>query len=130
MTDTAVVLDSSALIAILYGEPATDRLLEAIDSAGELLISAGTLAEAHIVAARRGIGRQMVDLLDALAPEVVPVTAETAYRLALAYDSWGKGVHASGLNFGDCFAYVLAKDRGLPLLYVGTDFARTDVITA
>lgn len=62
--------------------------------------------------------------------EVVPVTAATAARVAEAYARWGKGRHPAGLNLGDCFAYALAREAGCPLLYVGQDFAQTDLPAA
>jgi len=61
---------------------------------------------------------------------VVPVTAKVAYQVAAAYRRWGKGVHPASLNYGDCFAYALARERNLPLLYIGQDFAQTDVQSA
>lgn len=93
----------------------------------ELMISAGTLAEALIVAGRRGIADKMEELVGRLPFEVVPVTVATARRVAQAYGRWGKGVHPAGLNFGDCFAYEAAKTRGVPLLFIGDGFARTDI---
>lgn len=66
-------------------------------------------------------------LLDGLGFEIVPVTPAAARRVARAYASWGKGVHPAALNFGDCFAYEVAKAQGCRLLYVGEDFRRTDV---
>lgn len=85
--------------------------------------------------ARRGLcrrataklGESLSILLDELGLEVEPVTAACARRVGTAYAAWGKGMHPAGLNFGDCFAYALAKDRDLPLLFIGRDFARTDV---
>ena len=59
--------------------------------------------------------------------EIVSVTPASARRIAEAYEAWGKGVHPAALNFGDCFAYALAKEQGCPLLYVGGDFAKTDI---
>lgn len=69
----------------------------------------------------------MMALIDSFEIEIVPVDAEMAAACGRAYRSWGKGVNPAGLNFGDCFAYALAKSRDLPLLFVGDDFARTDV---
>lgn len=93
----------------------------------DLVISAGTMAEAMIVARMRNVGEEMSTLLAGLGLEVASVTAIAAQRIAEAYGRWGKGVHAASLNFGDCFAYEVARDRGCPLLYVGEDFSRTDV---
>lgn len=72
----------------------------------------------------------MVALLDTLDLDIIPVDAAFAASVADAYDRFGRGVHPAGLNFGDCFAYALAKTRGAPLLFVGDDFAQTDIIAA
>jgi ribonuclease VapC len=70
---------------------------------------------------------EMVGLIDGLGLEVVAVTPTAAPRIAEAYGRWGKGLHAAGLNFGDCFAYDVAKQQSCPLLCVGDDFAKTDL---
>ena len=124
------MLDTSALMAVLLGEPAGVACAAVLSSEARLQISAGTLAEALIVAGNRGIGSEMAALVIEGGVEVVPVTAATAARVAEAYAAWGKGNHPAGLNFGDCFAYVLARQTGFPLLYVGQDFVRTDVVSA
>ncbi len=69
----------------------------------------------------------MANLIDGLGFNAVAMTSATARRIALAYGQWGKSVHAAGLNFGDCFAYEVAKEHDCPPLYVGSDFARTDI---
>ena len=122
-----IAVDTSALIAILLGEPEADRCISALERDGALLLSAGTMAEALIVADRRSVGREMARLIDGLGFEIVPLTAIAARRVALAYTTWGKGQHPAALNFGDCFAYDVAKTNGCPLLYVGQDFRQTDV---
>jgi ribonuclease VapC len=66
-------------------------------------------------------------LIDSFGFNVVPVTEDSASRIGVTYDRWGKGVNPAGLNFGDCFAYEVARRFGCPLLYVGNDFARTDI---
>jgi len=104
--------------------------MAAIEQEPELAISAATLAEALVVATRRGIGPAMDELVRDLAMETVPVTEAEARRVSAAYSRWGRGVHKAGLNFGDCFAYALAKQRQWPLLFVGNDFARTDLQSA
>ena len=91
------------------------------------MASAGTLAEALIVASRRHVSDQMAGLIDELDLEIIPVTLASARRIGKAYEKWGKGMHPAGLNFGDCFAYVLAKERSCPLLFIGNDFSQTDV---
>jgi len=92
-----------------------------------VLISAGTLAEAIIVAGRRNVAMELSDLIDALGFDIVPVTAASAERIAQAYGRWGKGIHPAGLNFGDCFAYEVAKQHSCALLFVGQDFSKTDL---
>ena len=121
------MVDTSALMAIVLGEADADRCIDALESAENLLISAGTVAEALIVAARRDVEDEVASLIDHLGFTIVPVSAGTARQVAQAYGQWGKGVHAAGLNFGDCFAYALAKDNDCPLLFVGQDFAKTDL---
>lgn len=122
-----IAVDTSALMAILLGEPDADRCVAALDDAGDLLISAATVAEALIVSARRALGDEMASLIDGLGFEIVPVSIASARRIALAYETWGRGQHAAALNFGDCFSYDVAKTRGCRLLYVGQDFAQTDI---
>lgn len=122
-----IVVDTSALMAILLGEPDGDRCLETLAARLDVAISAGTLAEALIVAGRRNIGPEMNALVEGLGVEIVPVSPAGAAKVAEAYARWGKGVHAASLNFGDCFAYALARETASPLLFVGDDFAMTDV---
>jgi ribonuclease VapC len=125
-----IVLDTSALMAVLLDEPEAGRCAKTMQDAAQLLLSAGTLAEAMIVAGRHRARPVLERLLARIRPDVVAVTAADARQAGDAYDRWGKGVHPAGLNFGDCFAYVLATQRGSPLLFVGNDFSRTDVIAA
>jgi ribonuclease VapC len=122
-----IAVDTSALIAILLNEPLADDCDAALRSGGRVLISAGTLTESLIVAGGRGVRDEMERLVDGLGFEVVPVTKERAHRAASAHARWGKGTKSAGLNFGDCFAYAAAKENGCPLLYVGRDFAKTDI---
>jgi ribonuclease VapC len=125
-----IVVDTSALMAIALAEPRAKDCIDALSGEIEVLISAGTVAEAMIVASRRGIGEDMSRLIAQLGLEVVPVTLATVRGMADAYAKWGKGVHPASLNFSDCFAYEAAKDRGCPLLYVGEDFSKTDIEAA
>ena len=122
-----IAVDTSALMAIVLDEAQADACMAAIENADALVISAGTVAEATIVAERRNLGEEMSELISGLGFEVVPVTAASARRIADAYGRWGKGVHPAALNLGDCFAYEVAAEHGCPLLYVGHDFAGTDV---
>ncbi|MBB3138265.1 ribonuclease VapC [Rhizobium pisi] len=122
-----IAVDTSALMAILLGEPQADALIAVLEAEDDLLISAGTVAEALIVAARRNIGEEMERLIDGLGFEIISVTPASARRIAEAYNNWGKGTHPASLNFGDCFAYEVAKEYGCRLLFVGDDFGVTDV---
>ena len=122
-----IAVDTSALMAILLGEPDAEIVMQVLDEADALCISAGTLAEAMIVADRRAVGAEMQQLIEGLGIEVVTVTQPGADAVAAAYRAWGKGIHPAGLNFGDCFAYGLAAERNCPLLFVGDDFGKTDV---
>ena len=122
-----LVADTSALMALLLGEAeAIATLLETRAT----LISAGTLAETLVVADRRGIGAEMARLVEGLGIAVEPLSLAGARQVAAAYGQWGKGVHPAGLNLGDCFAYALARECGAELLFVGEDFARTDIAPA
>jgi ribonuclease VapC len=125
-----IVLDTSALMAIVLDEPEADAVAGAIQSADALSMSAATVAEALIVARRRGVGEEMARLIDGLGADIVPATRMTGSEVADAYDRWGKGAHPAGLNVGDCFAYALARRLGGPLLYLGEHFTRTDVMRA
>lgn len=125
-----IVLDTSALMAIVLDEPEADAVAGAIQSADALSMSVATVAEALIVARRLGVGDEMARLIDGLGADIVPATRTTASDVADAYDRWGKGVHPAGLNFGDCFAYALARSQRSPLLFVGEDFKMTDVLDA
>jgi ribonuclease VapC len=125
-----IALDTSALMAIVLGEAAADACMDALETELEVLISAGTVAEALIVARRRNVADEVSALIDGLGLNIVPVSAAQSRRIALAYARWGKGVHPAGLNFGDCFAYAVAQEHDCPLLFVGDDFARTDLAAA
>ena len=125
-----IVLDTSSLMALLLEEPEGDQIAEVLSGDEAFVISAGTLSEALIVAKRRGVGDEMAELLDAIGAEVEVLDAAKAVATADAYAKWGKGAHPAGLNFGDCFAYGSAKANNLPLLYIGDDFAKTDVLSA
>lgn len=128
-----MILDSSALIAILFKEQEAARFTSAILEAGDVAIGAPTLVEATIVAegrSRAGMRDRFDALIAAIQPEVVPFTAEHATLACEAWRRFGKGRHPAGLNLGDCFAYALAQARGEPLLFKGQDFARTDVKVA
>jgi ribonuclease VapC len=125
-----IVLDTSALMALLLAEPEANQIAEILKSDEDFKISAGTLAEALIVAGRRGLSEEMSRLLEGLAVEIETVSAAGAIAVSEAYATWGKGIHPAGLNFGDCFSYAVAKASGSSLLYVGDDFAKTDIHAA
>jgi ribonuclease VapC len=125
-----IAVDTSALMAIVLDEPAADACMGVLEGESQALISAGTVAEALIVAARRGAAAKMAQLIGGLGLSVVAVTEASARRMAEAYERWGKGVHPAGLNLGDCFAYDVAKEHGCPLLFIGKGFSRTDLQSA
>jgi ribonuclease VapC len=122
-----IVLDTSALMAIIQGEAEATRCRDEIGAHADLLIAAPNLSETLIVAAGRRLDGEMGRLLKDLRPTIVPLTEERAYAATRAYLAWGKGFHPAHLNFGDCFALALAKENDCPLLFVGDDFATTDV---
>lgn len=125
-----IVVDTSALMAIVLGEAKSDACINALETDDDVLISAGTLAEALVVSARRRVGSAMARLLDNFGFEIETVTPLSAQQIGQVYNQWGKGIHPAGLNFGDCFAYALAKERSCPLLFVGDDFSKTDIGSA
>lgn len=122
-----IAVDTSALMAILLDESGADACVAALAAETEVVISAGTVAEALIVAGRRGVRAELERMMDGLGFTVAEVSPAAARRVADAYGRWGKGAHPAGLNFGDCFAYEVATRFGCPLLFVGDDFDRTDV---
>jgi ribonuclease VapC len=122
-----IAVDTSALMAIVLGEAQSDACIAALEVETGLLISAGTVAEALIVAARRNVLAETASLIDGLGFEVVTITLASARRIAEAYRRWGKGIHPAGLNLGDCFSYEVAKAHSCRLLFVGDDFSNTDV---
>ena len=125
-----MVIDSSAIVAVLLNEKNAAQIAQAIEAASQRLLSAANLLEASIVIeSRKGEagGRELDLLLYRAAIEVVAVDQDQAETARIAWRRFGKGRHPSGLNYGDCFAYALAKSRGLPLLFQGDDFSHTDI---
>jgi ribonuclease VapC len=128
-----MVLDSSAILAILLDEPERATFTRLVEEDQRRLVSAATLVEVSIVIeSRKGEpGRQLLErFLDLTTAEIMPVTADHADLACDAFRRYGKGRHPAGLNFGDVFAYVLAKTAGEPLLFKGNDFTRTDIASA
>jgi ribonuclease VapC len=124
-----MVIDSSALIAIVLAEPERRRFIEAIIAADVRLVAASTMFEASMVALSRTETR-LRDLRDFCARsdiEIVPFGPEHLDLAIDAFRRYGKGRHPAGLNFGDCFSYALAKATGEPLLFKGDDFSQTDI---
>lgn len=125
-----MVIDTSALIAILQDEPERRSFNLAIESAETCLLSAVSFVETSLVIETRvgGDGIRDLDLFVAKADiKIEPVDTDQAYVARQAYSQYGKGRHPAGLNFGDCFTYALAKLSGEPLLFKGNDFSRTDL---
>jgi len=125
-----IAVDTSALMAIVLDEPEADACIAALEAEDEILISAATVAEALIVSARRNVGPEVSSIIDRLGFQIVAVTPASARRVAKAYQQWGRGLHPAALNFGDCFAYEVAKENTCRLLYVGEEFAQTDIEAA
>ncbi len=122
-----IVVDTSALIEIAIDPPRALHCRRPLKEADSLLISAGTVTETLIVAGGHAVEPQMTALLDHFGLSIVPLTEERAKAAARAYRRYGRSWHAAALNFGDCFAYALAKEHDCPLLFVGHDFSKTDV---
>jgi ribonuclease VapC len=127
-----VIVDTSAICAILFAEPDAGRYIEAIAAAPEARISAVTLVEATTVIEGRRTGTAPTPTpidrwVAGLGAEICPVTERTARLAQEGWRRFGKGRHPAKLNLGDCFAYALAIERDEPLLFKGDDFAQTDV---
>lgn len=125
-----IVVDTSALMAIIKGEPEAAACRSVIEAETEILIAAPTLTEALIVARGRDLFGEMAALIADLTMTVVPFTEHHAYAAVRGYGQWGKGRHPARLNVCDSFAYALAVGMGCPLLFVGNDFAQTDMAPA
>lgn len=126
-----LAVDTSAVLAVIFGEPDAEFYLAAmLESAGDLQMSAVTAVEIGIVVEARHGPEATADLnllQDRLAVTIAPVDASQAAAAVACWRRFGKGRHPAGLDMGDCFAYALAKLRGLPLLYKGRDFDQTDI---
>lgn len=128
-----MVIDTSAVVAILLDEPERRHMAEAIEASERRLLSAASFLEASMILETRhgaeGI-RALDRLLAAAGVEVIAVDLEQAQIAREAFRQFGKGRHSAGLNFGDCFSYALSRSRAEPLLFKGNDFGLTDVLVA
>jgi ribonuclease VapC len=125
-----VILDTSALAAIFFGEPDAALYIQLIHEADHCLMSAANFLELSIVIEGQigpNAGRQCDVFFRRANIIIEPFTVEQAHVARQAFLDFGKGRHAAGLNFGDCFAYALAKITGEPLLFKGEDFKKTDI---
>jgi ribonuclease VapC len=128
-----MVIDTSAIVALLCQEPEAGRLASSIEADPVRLISAVTLVEISIVLESRygePASRELDLLLAKAGIRMEPVDEHQSGVARMAWRRFGKGRHAASLNFGDCFSYALAKAKAEPLLFKGTDFLQTDVAAA
>ena len=129
-----MILDTSAIIAILRNEPDASRFTEAIQAGETRIVSAATYLEAAIIVDSNRdpvLSRRLDELIEQANVSIEPVTDAQARIARDAYRDFGRGSgHPARLNFGDCFAYALAKATGEPLLFKGSDFAHTDIASA
>lgn len=127
-----MIVDSSAALAILFNESDAETYARAISVAETRRMSAANFVEVSIVVEvqTKGSGSQVDAFLRRGGIVIEPVTEEQAHLARQAYTDFGKGRHPAGLNFGDCFAYALAKSTGEPLLFKGEDFRKTDITSA
>ncbi len=125
-----MIVDSSAIVAILNREPEAGRYETAVATASNCRMSVINLFEASIVVEARGgvaAGHELDTFVDRAGITLMPVTADHVDAARLAWRRFGKGNHRASLNLGDCFAYALAKTTGEPLLFKGKDFTHTDI---
>jgi len=128
-----MILDTSALVAVLFREPEAPHYVRLIHDAERCLISAGNFLELSIVIERQAepeADRQCEMFFRRAGIVIEPFTVEQSHIARHAFLDFGKGRHPAGLNFGDCFAYALAKITGEPLLFKGEDFKKTDIVSA
>lgn len=128
-----MVIDTSALVAVLFDEPEREDFVRRIAAAPRRLVSAGTLVETSIIVeARRGeiAGRELDLLLHRAGARTVAVDEAQVQMARAAWRRYGKGRHPAALNYGDLFAYALARTTGDELLFKGDDFSQTDLVTA
>jgi len=129
-----IAVDTSAIVAIVFGEPEREVFVATVQRADQALISTASVVETRMVVHGRRGERGVVLLDDLLRLPTFEIVSPGAAEMDAAYQAfvaYGKGSgHPAGLNFGDLFSYALAKVRGLPLLYKGEDFAQTDIVSA
>lgn len=128
-----MVLDASAILAVLLQEPGHEPILNRIGEAPVVVVGVPTLVESAIVLSsrlRRDARGLLTDFLREADAEVVPFTLDHYYVAVDAFLRYGKGRHPAALNFGDCLSYATARLSGLPLLFTGDDFSKTDIATA
>jgi ribonuclease VapC len=128
-----MILDTSPLVAILAKEPGFERYVDVISRASRCRMSAGNFLELSIVIEGQfgaDVLRQCDALMRRIDMVIEPVSVDQAHAARQAFHDFGKGRHPAGLNFGDCFAYGLAKITGEPLLFKGEDFRKTDIVSA
>ena len=128
-----MIIDSSAVLAVLFGEADAETYEKSIATASPCRMSVANVLETSIVVESRGgaaAGHELDVFLERAGIELIPVTIEHLEAARQAWRHFGKGNHPAALNFGDCFAYALAKVENEPLLFKGDDFARTDVEAA
>jgi ribonuclease VapC len=129
-----MIVDSSAIVAIVWAEPEAEQFVYAIVGSGDAAMSAGNYLETSIVIDRDrdpALSARLDATLNKLNVSIAPLTAEQARLARQAYRDFGKGSgHPAKLNFGDCFAYALAMERGDALLYKGDDFAHAGLTRA
>lgn len=121
-----IVVDTSAIMAVLLEEKPSPSIMACLVD-NELCMSAGTYSELLIVASARGLLDEVSELIPAIGVEIITLDGASARAVQKAFVKWGKGKHPASLNFGDCFAYALAREKDMPLLFVGNDFSKTDV---
>jgi len=128
-----MVLDSSAIVAIHLREPGYEWLIEAMEGAEVIVVGAPTLLETAMVLTTR-LGQDarpmLLNFLRRIEAEVVPFQQQHSDAATSAFLRFGRGRHPAGLNLGDCMSYALASVAGMPLLFTGGDFARTDIARA
>lgn len=133
MTASPIVVDSSAIIAILLKEPERALFVSILDDSADACCSAVTFVETFMVAMSRVPDftfDQYIALMDGFGIRRVPVDDDQSVMSAQAFLRFGQGRHPARLNLGDCFSYALAKSLNVPLLYKGEDFGRTDIVAA